>query len=217
MDLVLFDLDNTLLSGDSDYEWGRYMCEIGAVDRAYYEKTNQDFYAAYCAGTLDMDAYLQFSLKPLANYRMEQLHAWRQSFIDSVIVPMITPPALNLVAQHRNKDDTLVVISSTNRFLVEPITHLFGIENVIATDAEIINNRFSGNVKGISCFGKNKLTKLKQWLETYAPDYQRSWFYSDSVNDLETLQWVDCPVVVNGDSKLLEEAARRGWQTIDLQ
>lgn len=216
MDLALFDLDNTLLNGDSDYEWGRYMCELGAVNREHYEETNRKFYRDYCAGTFDIDAYLRFALKPLADHGMEQLLAWRRSFIDRKVRPMITPAAQQLVESHREKGDLLVVISSTNRFLVEPIAALFATEHVIATEIELKDGAFSGHAAGIPCYGEGKLRRLRQWLKERRPDYRHSWFYSDSINDLPTLKWADQPVVVNGDEQLLKQAARRKWRTISL-
>ena len=215
MDLVLFDLDNTLLSGDSDHQWGQYMCEIGAASPEY-KINNQKFYDDYCKEALDIYAYLQFALRPLAENDMQQLIAWRASFIDTVIVPMISAPARDLVSQHQSKGDLIAVISSTNQFLVEPIAQLFGISEVIATQAEVIDNRFSGKVKGTPCFGKEKLVCLKEWLATRQPNYQHSWFYSDSINDLPTLEWVDKPIVVNGDDKLLKVARQHNWQTLSF-
>lgn len=218
MDLVLFDLDNTLLDGDSDYEWGRYMCEIGAVDHDLYKKKNLKFYQDYCAGQFDINAYLNFALKVLADNDMQQLMAWRQSFIEEKIVPMLTSESKSLIADHTQKGDYVIVISSTIEFLVKPIAMLFGIKDVVATQLEVNDEgNFNGKVKGVPCFAEGKLRRLEQWLEGADLNYQKSWFYSDSINDLATLKWADHAVVVNGDDQLLKEAAQRDWHTISTK
>lgn len=217
MDLALFDLDNTLLAGDSDYEWGNYICEIGAVDPAQYKKKNQAFYEDYCAAQLDINAYLKFALEVLAQNNRRQLESWRRTFIDKKVIPMVTPKAKKLVANHMNKGDRVVVVSSTVDFLVKPIARLFAIEDIIATRAVIDNNgRFSGKVAGVPCFAEGKLRRLRQWLQEHKPDYRQSWFYSDSINDLATLKWADHAVVVNGDAQLIEQARRHNWRVISI-
>ncbi len=217
MDLALFDLDNTLLAGDSDYEWGNYLCEIGATDAAQYKQENQRFYADYCAARLDINAYLRFVLKALAENDTQRLLSWRRAFIDTKILPMVTPQAKQLVAAHTDKGDHVIVISSTIDFLVKPIARLFDIEHVIATQAETDSGgKFSGRVTGIPCFAEGKLRRLEQWLKEHKPNYDQSWFYSDSINDLATLKWADNAVVVNGDARLVKEAARYDWRMISV-
>ena len=216
MDLVAFDLDNTLLSGDSDYLWGNYLCKVGAVDEKVYKLQNKKFYDDYCAGKLDIDEYLNFSLQAFAKNEISQLNEWREAFIREVIPPLISLPALNLVKQHLDKKNTVVVASSTNSFIVEPIANLFGIDQVIATDLEIMQQKFTGKVDGLPCYGENKLTKLKHWIDVNRIQYNASWFYSDSINDLPSLKWADYTIVVNGDDMLCKEARKYAWQSITI-
>lgn len=216
MDLALFDLDNTLLDGDSDYEWGRYLCKIGAVDRDHFEATHRQFYQDYCRGQLDINAYLLFSFGVLAQHNMQQLLSWRKSFVQQVIKSMVKTGALPLVDRHRKSGAVVAIISSTNHFIVEPIAQIFGINTVIATEAEIIEGAFTGKLSGIPCFQDGKIIKLKQWILEQQGVYEKSYFYSDSINDLPLLEWVDYPVVVDGDELLLKEASHRDWKSIAL-
>ncbi|MBC6413982.1 MAG: HAD family hydrolase [Chromatiales bacterium] len=216
MDLVLFDLDHTLLDGDSDFSWGEFLCEIGAVD-AHYQKRNRDFYEAYTRGELDIAEYIKFSLQPLALNDMQQLQVWQQRFITEKIVPMVRNEAVELVAQYRSNKDFIAIITSTNSFITRPIGKIFGIETVIATEPELINGSFTGNIAGVPCFQEGKIVCLKQWLDKHSLDYQKSWFYSDSYNDKALLSWVDEPVVVNGDAELMKHAARNNWRMLNLR
>ena len=215
-DLVLFDLDHTLLSGDSDFSWGEFLCEIDVVDEALYHDWNAIFYEEYKKGTLDMEEYLRFALQPLAQNDMNNLLQWRQRFIEKKIKPMITSQALALVRQHLDKGDIAVIITSTNAFITEPIGELFGIKTVIATQPRLVNGRFDGTVEGAYCFKEGKLKCLQQWLDEAKPKYRESWFYSDSHNDIPLLTWVDHPVVVNGDEQLIEHAQKNNWQSLSI-
>ena len=216
MDLVLFDLDHTLLNGDSDYSWGEFLCEIGAVDDDYKNR-NRDFFAAYQRGELNMSEYMQFTLRPLADNNMEQLQKWRQQFLTEKIEHIVTDEARELVQRHRSKGDFIAIITSTNSFIAEPIGKMFGIETVIATEPEQIDGHFTGKIAGTPCFREGKINCLEQWLRKHEPDYQQSWFYSDSFNDLPLLSWVDLPVVVNGDAMLVEHATKNNWFMLALK
>ncbi len=217
MDLALFDLDDTLLAGDSDYLWGRFLCEIGAVERDRFEARNLAFYRDYEAGRLDIDEYLRFALRPLADNDMSTLLAWRRRFVADKIKPIVAPRARALIERHHERGDLAVIATSTNAFVTEPIARLLDADDLIATQAEIVGARFSGRVRGAPCFREGKLQRVRRWCERQRPAYRRSWFYSDSINDLATLEWVDKPVVVDGDDELREHAARRGWPMLSLR
>lgn len=217
MALAIFDLDNTLIGGDSDYLWGKYLGEIGVVDPAVQESENQRFYDDYNAGRLDIMAWLAFQLAPLARHEMEQLKQWREKFVREKIGPILLPKADELIESHRANGDTLLIITATNRFTTEPIADLLGIEHLIATEPEIIDGQFTGGVSGVPSFAEGKLTRLQTWLDAHEESMQGSTFYSDSHNDLPLLRAVDTPVVVDGDAPLLQEAARLGWKAISLR
>ena len=217
MTLALFDLDNTLLAGDSDYLWGRFLIEQGTVDGDEYEQRNQVFYDQYRAGILDIHEFLAFQLQPLATYSLEQLHLWREDFLDRMIEPIILPAARELVAQHRLKGDTLVIITATNRFITEPIATRFGVHHLLATEAEMRDGRYTGHTTGTPCFRHGKVKRLEQWLATEDEDWVGSWFYSDSHNDLPLLERVANPVAVDPDEMLRKEAQARNWAVISLR
>ena len=220
MNLVLFDLDNTLLAGDSDYEWGQFLIAKGVVDRAHYEAKNQAFYEDYKAGRLDIHAFLAFALRPLATHPRAQLDAWRAEYVDTRILPMITPAARDLVNRHLDEADLVAVITATNRFVTEPIARAFGIPHLIATDPEEINGQFTGEVAGTPCFREGKITRLEQFLEARGTRFDcltHSRFYSDSQNDLPLLQKVKHPVAVDPDPTLRAHAEAHGWPVISLR
>ena len=217
MALALFDLDNTLLGGDSDYLWGRFLVEQGIVDGDAYEQQNQIFYDQYKAGTLDIQAFLAFSLRPLATHPPAQLYAWREEFLTRLIDPIVLPEARALVQRHRAAGDTPVIITATNRFVTAPIAARFGIEHLIATEAEMNGERYTGRSVGIPCFQSGKVERLQQWLREQGGDLVDSWFYSDSHNDLPLLERVAHPVAVDPDDKLAQYARRRGWPVMSLR
>ena len=217
MALALFDLDNTLLGGDSDYLWGRFLVEQGIVDGDAYEQQNQVFYDQYKAGTLDIQAFLAFSLRPLAAHPPAKLNAWREEFLTRLIDPIILPAARALVQRHRAAGDTPVIITATNRFVTAPIAARFGIEHLIATEAEMQGERYTGRSSGIPCFQGGKVERLQQWLREQGADLEDSWFYSDSHNDLPLLERVAHPVAVDPDDKLAQHAHRRGWPVMSLR
>ncbi len=220
MKLVLFDLDNTLLAGDSDYEWGQFLIAKGAVDGPHYEAKNRAFYEDYKAGNLDIYAFLAFALRPLATHAREQLDAWRAEYVETRIKPMITQAARDLVKQHMNEADLVAVITATNSFVTGPIAREFGIPHLIATDPEEVDGRFTGEVAGTPCFREGKVVRLEHFLEahgTQLDSLDTSWFYSDSHNDLPLLEKVKHPVAVDPDPTLGAHARARGWPVISLR
>ncbi len=217
MALALFDLDNTLLGGDSDYLWGRFLVEQGIVDGDSYERENQRFYDQYKAGTLDIQAFLAFSLAPLAEHPPAQLYAWREQFLTRMIDPIVLPQAQALVERHRAAGDTLLIITATNRFVTAPIAARFGIAHLIATEVEMDGERYTGRSTGIPCFKAGKVLRLQHWLTEQQANLQDSWFYSDSHNDLPLLEQVTHPVVVDPDDTLTQQARSRDWPIISLR
>ena len=217
MPLALFDLDNTLLAGDSDYLWGRFLGAEGVVDGEFYERENQRYYDLYNAGELDIDEFLRFSLRPLAENSPERLAALRSRFLDQQIRPIITPAATELVDQHRQRGDTLMIITATNRFVTEPIAALLGIPHLLATEPEQVDGRYTGRVAGLPCFQGGKVERLQTWLDEHDTDLEDSWFYSDSHNDLPLLERVSHPVAVDPDDKLRATADERQWAILSLR
>lgn len=220
MKLALFDLDNTLLSGDSDFQWAQFLIEQEVLDREVYEARNIEFYEQYKAGTLDIHEFLDFQLKPLSRHSREQLNAWRSSFIQLKIMPLIAPGARELIARHQAEQDLCIIITATNSFVTAPIAQALGIRHLIATEPEQKNGQFTGRVSGIPCFQAGKITRLEQWLDeqnlTWL-SFLQSWFYSDSLNDLPLLRKVTHPVAVDPDATLHEHAQKNGWPIISLR
>lgn len=216
MSVALFDLDNTLLEGDSDYQWGRFLVERKVVDATVYERENHRFFAQYEAGTLDIYEFARFAYRPLAECPLEQLFALRAQYIEERIRPLIRPKAVDLLSQHRDSGDILVIITSTNRFVTEPIAEELGVDDLIATDPEIKDGRYTGELAGIPCFQEGKVKRLQEWLKQTDHTLDDSWFYTDSHNDIPLLQHVSHPVVVDADRKLTEIALKRGWPSISL-
>jgi len=214
--LAIFDLDNTLLRGDSDYIWGEHLIEKGAVNRESHQQQNEHFYQEYLNGQMDILAFLRFQLAPLSLVPMPELLQMREEYINDRIKPIITDEAKALVEKHRQKGDTLLIITATNDFVTRPIADLFGIDELIATTAECINGQYTGKVSGIPCYQQGKITRLHNWLTESASSMHDSWFYSDSHNDLPLLLEVDNPVAVNPDPQLATHAKRSGWQVIHL-
>jgi len=214
--LAIFDLDNTLLDGDSDYAWGQYLVDKHIVDGESYRRENERYYAAYKAGTLDIYAFLEFSLHPLATHPRAQLEKWRADFIRTRILPMIPEASRRLVARHRDAGDTLLIITATNRFVTEPIALELGVPHLLATDPEMRNGEYTGGVSGIPCFREGKVERLQQWLEQHGHTLVGACFYSDSHNDLPLLNLVDRPVAVNPDEELARVAADNQWPVLQL-
>lgn len=219
MELVLFDLDNTLLSGDSDYAWAQFLIELGVLDRAVYEHANEAYLASYHEGTLNIHEFLLFQLKPLSQYPRAQLDAWHRQFMQRKIRPMITPAARRLVADHAGNDSLCAIITATNSFVTAPIAAELGIEHLIATEPEVIDGAFTGGVSGVPSFREGKIARLDAWLgarDRRLADFGKSWFYSDSHNDLPLLERVTDPVAVDPDDALEHTARARGWPVISL-
>lgn len=216
MPVTIFDLDKTLLSGDSDHAWGLYLAEIGVVDRDHHEREQARYYADYVAGRLDIDDFLRFQLQPLRDNAMADLERWRADFLARKIRPMITPPARELVELHRRRGNTLLIITATNRFITAPIAAEFGIEHLLATEPARANGNFTGAVAGVPCYRQGKLHHLDRWLQKSGLDLNESWCYSDSHNDLPLLRAVSHPVAVNPDRRLAATAKEQSWPILDL-
>ena len=217
MAIALFDLDNTLIAGDSDYLWGCFLVEQGIVDKGLYERKNRRFYDQYRVGELDIHEFLDFQLRPLSEHPVETLQQWRRQYIEEKITPILLPKAQALIDRHRQQGDTLVVITATNQFITGPIVELFDIPHLLATEADIIDDRYTGKVSGIPCFQNGKVTRLSDWLEENRHSLDNSWFYSDSHNDLPLLNRVTHPVAVDPDEVLEEHARTNDWPIISLR
>lgn len=217
MALAIFDLDNTLIGGDSDYLWGKFLIKQGLVDAENFEKQNEQFYEDYKAGSLDIMAYQRFSLAPIANRPMEELSEWHQQFMQDFIQPIYLEKAQTLVNNHRDKGDTLLVITATNSFVTRPIAKLYGIENLLGTDPEVKDGMFTGEVDGIPTFQHGKVERLNMWLKETGENLENSHFYSDSHNDIPLLEEVSFPIVVDADEQLLAHAQKKDWPTISLR
>jgi HAD superfamily hydrolase (TIGR01490 family) len=218
--LCLFDLDNTLLAGDSDYEWGQFLVDRGVLAREEYEAQNAAFFEQYKAGTLDIHEYLGFALRPLAAHTPEDLARWHGEFMRSRVLPMITASARALVRRHLAAGDLCAVVTATNSFVTAPIAREFGVPHLIATEPEARAGRFTGRVAGTPCFREGKIERVEAWLAGRGQrleDCAESHFYSDSHNDLPLLERVRRPVAVDPDPQLAGEAARRGWPVISLR
>lgn len=220
MNLCLFDLDNTLLSGDSDYEWGQYLIDEGVLDREEYERRNAAYYDQYKSGTLDIHEFLAFALRPLADNEPADLARWHAGFMKKRILPMIGEAARGLVRRHLAAGDLCAVVTATNSFVTRPIVREFGIPHLVATEPESVDGRYTGNVSGTPCFREGKIERVDAWLAGLGhrlAGFGTSAFYSDSLNDLPLLQRVTHPVAVDPDDRLRAEAANRGWPIITLR
>jgi HAD superfamily hydrolase (TIGR01490 family) len=216
MTLAIFDLDHTLINGDSDHLWGEYMVENGIVDEQAFRQRNDVFYRDYQRGTLDNDQYLAFALEPLTHYSIDELHAWRADYVEKWIRPLIAPGTARLLDEHRERNHHLMIISATNLFVSEPIGQMLGVTTVLATEPEIIANRYTGRFLGTPTYQQGKVTVLKEWIANNNNDLVGAYFYSDSLNDLALLEQVDNPVTVNPDDDLKLIAEARAWKIIDL-
>jgi len=216
MSLVIFDLDNTLIGGDSDYLWSQFLTEEGLVGPEH-QRENQRFYDEYVAGSLDIDEFLAFQLAPLANHDMQTLLSWRERFLNEKITPIMLPSAEKLIEKHRNSGETLLIITATNSFVTAPIAERLGIPHLIATEPEISNGQYTGKVAGAPSFREGKVERLNLWLKKTGGNLNDSWFYSDSHNDLPLLKLVTHPTAVDPDEVLKKHANDKGWQVISLR
>lgn len=221
MKLAIFDLDHTLLAGDSDYAWGNFLVDQGIVDAAYYQKKNDEFYQQYKDKTLNILDYQAFVLAPLTTMPPEQRTALHQAFMASIIAPLRQRKADELIAKHKANNDELLVITATNAFIATPIVADMGIPHILATEPEIINGRFTGKVSGTPCFQEGKIIRLQHWLSEQQAVHNRTFehttFYSDSINDAPLLEHVDLAIAVDPDDHLRQLAATRGWQVMSLR
>lgn len=217
MALAIFDLDNTLIAGDSDHAWGEFLVEKGVVDPIEYQQKNNYFYQQYQLGQMDIYEYVNFAFLPLAANDLNQLRQWHQEFMREKIQPLLLPQSSQLLAHHRTQGDYLLIITSTNSFITGPICNLLGVDDFIATEPEMENGRYTGKLKGVPSYREGKITRLNAWLRDNDMSLENSYGYSDSINDMPLLEQVDNPVVVDGDPELLAEAQRRGWPCISLR
>ena len=220
MDLVLFDLDNTLLAGDSDFEWAQFLISKGVLDREVYVARNQTFYDQYKAGTLDIFEFLDFQLKPLARHSRAQLDAWHREFLDTRIRPMMTPQSQALVKEHLASGAVVAIVTATNSFVTGPIARAFGIPHLVATIPAQENGAFTGKPRGTPAFKAGKIERVEAWLESLGlcwESFGKSSFYSDSHNDLPLMKKVNNPVAVDPDDTLRAHATAQGWPVISLR
>ena len=220
MNLALFDLDNTLLAVDSDFEWGQFLIDRGVLGREEYEAQNAAFYEQYKDGSLDIHEFLGFALRPLAEHAPEDLDRWHAEFMAARIRPAMSAPAKALVQRHLAAGDLCAVVTATNSFVTAPIAREFGVPHLLATEPERSAGRFTGRVAGIPCFREGKIARVEAWLAGQGrrlADFAQSTFYSDSRNDLPLLERVTHPVAVDPDPALAAEAGRRGWPVISLR
>jgi HAD superfamily hydrolase (TIGR01490 family) len=219
-DLALFDLDNTLLEGDSDYEWAQFLIDQGVLERGPYEAANDRFYQQYKDGTLDILEFLDFQLRPLSLHPPEQLADWHREFMATRIRPIMLDKARELVKGHLERGDLCAIVTATNSFITTPIAHAFGVDHLIATEPEVRDGRYTGKPSGIPCFQAGKIARMHDWLSRLGLDWSsfpRTSFYSDSRNDLPLLEKVSRPVAVDPDSVLEARARERGWPIISLR
>ncbi len=220
MNLALFDLDNTLLGGDSDFEWSQFLIEQGVLDRELFEAKNIAFYEQYKAGTLNIAEFLDFQLKPLSRHAHKVLDEWHVEFMQRKVRPMMGDKARALVAKHKAAGDVCIIVTATNSFVTAPIAREFGVENLIATDPEEKDGEFTGRVAGVACFREGKVLRLESWLAERGwnlESFAETWFYSDSLNDLPLLDKVKHPVAVDPDATLRAHAEKHGWPVISLR
>ena len=217
MYLTLFDLDNTLLAGDSDYLWGRFLVDEGVVDAEFYARENERFHAQYEAGNLDIHAYQRFALAPLLTNSRERMQALRADYVERVIRPLVARHTRALLDSHRQRGDMIAIITATNRFITEPIAALLGIDVLIATDPEIVGGAYTGEIAGVPCFQAGKIERAKAWVAEQPQRFEHVTFYSDSLNDLPLLRWADTAIAVDPDATLAAAAHEAGWPIISLR
>ena len=217
MTLAIFDLDNTLLAGDSDHAWGEFLVDAELVNADDYRQQNDQFYQDYLNGELDIQRYQRFALSAVAGRDPEEVAVWRQAFMDSRIRPLYQKKADRLLASHRNQGHTLMIITATNRFVTGPIAEAMGIEHLIATEPEVRDGRYTGDITGVPSFQDGKVLRLQQWLKDHGTTLEGAWFYSDSHNDLPLLRLVDNPVAVDPDPTLEQHAREQGWPVMTLR
>ncbi|MCH1459858.1 MAG: HAD-IB family hydrolase [Luminiphilus sp.] len=217
MGLALFDLDNTLIAGDSDHLWGDFLVSQGRVDAIEHKALNAHFYGQYKNGELNIDEYLTFALGPMAGMTKETLAPLQRQFVRDHIEPILLDAAFALLEQHRALGDTLVIITATNTLVTQPIADRLGVEHLIGCEAEIIEGCYTGKPTGMPSFAQGKVARIQTWCEENKKSMENAVFYSDSHNDLPLLRTVDRAVAVDPDDRLREEAVRKGWDIISLR
>jgi HAD superfamily hydrolase (TIGR01490 family) len=217
MTLAIFDLDNTLIAGDSDHLWGDYLVARGIIDADGYKATNDQFYQDYLAGRLDISAYLRFALKVLTEHPLQDLLGWREAFMRDEVSKIMLPRAAELLARHRAQGHFLLIITATNDFITRPIADALGVDHLLATTAEFRDGAYTGDISGVPCYRDGKVTRLEAWLHDSGHDLAGSYFYSDSQNDLPLLSRVEHPVAVDPDPTLAATAREKGWPVISLR
>jgi len=215
--LAIFDLDNTLIAGDSDHRWGEFLCATGRVDANSFARENDAFYTAYQQGTLDIYAYLEFALRPIAGLSSAEVQTLQEQFIREWIAPILLPQAHDLIDRHRNAGDTLIIITATNTVVTRPIADLLGIDALLGCEAELKNGYYTGGIIGTPSFQEGKVSRLDDWLAEKKISMAGACFYSDSHNDLPLLERVDKPIAVDPDDKLAAIAKQRSWPIISLR
>ena len=220
MNLTLFVLDGTLIETDSDHAFGEFLVQVGWADRDRFKQRNDQFYAEYLAGTLDVAAYLDFATAAWRSRPEPEALAMRERFMRDVMRPAVHARACKLVQQHQTAGDRVAIVTATNAFVTRPIADLFGIETLIAVELERdANGRVTGRAQGVPTFREGKVTRVEQWLQDLghaAPDFDRITFYSYSINDLPLLEWATHPVATNPGVKLEAVAVERGWPILRL-
>lgn len=217
MALAIFDLDNTLLNGDSDYAWGQFVADKGLVDSDKYRSANESFFRAYQSGELDIVAYQEFVLEAVSRFSLDEIDALHREFMATKIRPMRLQKADRLLRKHRKKGDMLMIITATNRFIAGPIARAMEVEELIATEGKISKNHFTGKIKDTPCYREGKVKRLEHWLRDNGHSLKGSYFYSDSHNDLPLLKAVSNPVAVDPDDTLRKYAGRMKWPVISLR
>ena len=217
MKLAIFDLDNTLIAGDSDHAWGEFLVAQGLVDGVWYKAQNDKFYTDYCTGQLDIIAYSEFVFGFLAQHDMSYLQQLHQQFMAQVIQPIMLPKAQALIQQHRDAGDFLLIITATNRFITQPIGEALGISELLATEPQQQVGRYTGKVEGVPCYKEGKITRYQAWLAAKNMRFEQVYFYSDSHNDLPLLKIVDTPIAVDPDDTLKQYAQQQNWPILSLR
>lgn len=224
MKLAIFDLDNTLLGGDSDHAWGEYLVQAQLVDPDEHRARNDHFYHQYQHGGLDMHEYVAFTIDPIRKLDASRLQQMHQQFMRDHIEPMLLPKSAELIASHKAQGHHTMIITATNEFITEPIARLLGVDTLLATGLEVADECYTGKIRGIPCFQHGKVQRLQQWLEeedfgaaAQRPGLEDSVFYSDSFNDLPLLELASEAVAVDPDPVLEKHARERGWRIISLR
>jgi len=213
--LTIFDLDNTLLAGDSDRAWGQYIVEKNVVSNEFLLESER-FYDSYYDGDLDIERFLAFCLKPLMQNKLSKLLKLREDFIEYKIKPMMLNKAIKMVNKKKS-EGRVIIATATNSFVTRPIADLFKIDDLIATEFVIKNNEFTGEVDGVPCFREGKVTKVEDWVKKNGYDLSEATFYSDSFNDLPLLEKVKTAIVVDGDNELIKQAKNNEWECISFR